>query len=137
MPRYRILPHTADVGIVATGDTLEAVFENAAFGLFDLVFDLAQVEPAQECAVEAEGETLGELLVAWLSALLAEAEIRDLALGSFHVEMLGGGRLRGRAAGAAAAGRELRGPPVKAVTYHGLMVEEGPGGWEARVLFDV
>jgi SHS2 domain-containing protein len=26
---------------------------------------------------------------------------------------------------------------VKAVTYHDLAVEQGPGGWRARVIFDV
>jgi SHS2 domain-containing protein len=26
---------------------------------------------------------------------------------------------------------------VKAVTYHGLRIQGGPGGWEARVVVDV
>ncbi|MFH1331015.1 MAG: archease [Actinomycetota bacterium] len=137
MPRYRVLSHTADIGIVAAGTTVEEVFENAAFGMFDLVFDLSGVPATEAVEVEVAGETPGELLVAWLSALLAEAEIRGLALCRFRAEMLPGGRLRGSAAGAAASAPELRGPPVKAVTYHDLAVEEVPGGWEARVIFDV
>jgi SHS2 domain-containing protein len=137
MPRYRILPHTADIGIAAGGATLEEAFANAAFGMFDLMFDLSAVEEAAECRVEAEGDTPGELLVAWLSALLAEAEIRGLAFDRFRVEEIGGGRLRGWAVGASSGALELRGPPVKAVTYHDLAVEEVPGGWEARVIFDV
>jgi SHS2 domain-containing protein len=91
MPRYRVLPHTADVGIAACGATLPEAFENAAFGMFDLMFDLSAVEGAEECRVEASAETYGELLVAWLSALLAEAEIRGLAFGRFRVQMLGDG----------------------------------------------
>jgi len=137
MPRYRVFSHTADVGIVAEGATVEEAFENAAFGMFDLVFDLSGVPATEAVEVEAAGETPGELLVAWLSALLAEAEIRGLALCRLRVEMLPGGRLRGSAAGSASAARELRGPPVKAVTYHDLAVEEVQGGWEARVIFDV
>jgi len=137
MPRYRILPHTADIGITATGATVEEAFENAAFGMFDLMFDLATVGAAQECRVEAAGDTPAELLVAWLSALLAEAEVRRLAFCRFGVEMLGGGRLRGTAAGDPSDSLELRGPPVKAITYHDLAMEEVPGGWEVRVIFDV
>jgi SHS2 domain-containing protein len=137
MPRYRILPHTADIGIAAGGASLEEAFENAAFAMFDLMFDLSAVEEAEECRVEAEGETPGELLVAWLSALLADAEMRGLALGRFRVEEIGGGRLRGSAAGMPSGALELRGPPVKAVTYHDLAVDEVPGGWEVRVIFDV
>ena len=137
MPRYRVLPHTADIGVVAGGATVEEAFENAAFAMFDIVFDLADVPATEAVRVEAAGDTPGELLVAWLSALLAEAEIRGLALCRFGVDMLPGGRLRGSAAGSSSAGRGLRGPPVKAVTYHDLAVEEVPGGWEARVIFDV
>ena len=137
MPRYRVLPHTADVGIAAAGATVEEAFENAAFGMFDLVFDLAGVTGTEACRVEVEAETLGELLVAWLSALLAEAEIRGLAFSRFAVEEPAGGSLRGTAWGGPSAGLELRGAPVKAVTYHGLAVERTVDGWRARVIFDV
>ena len=88
-------------GIAAGGATLAEAFENAAFGMFDLMFDLSAVEAAEECRVEASAETDGELLVAWLSALLAEAEIRGLAFGRFRVEMLAGGSLSGYALGSA------------------------------------
>lgn len=137
MPRYRVLPHTADVGISAAGATVEEAFENAAYGMFDLMFDMAGAGDEEVCRVEAEGDTQEELLVAWLSALLAEAEIRALALCRFEVEEIGGGRLRGTAAGGRVEALELRGPPIKAVTHHEAAVEEVAGGWEARVIFDV
>ena len=137
MSRYRVLPHTADIGIAATGASIEEAFENAAFGMFDLMFDLSRVGEEEQCRVEAEGEAPAELLVAWLAALLTEAEIRGLAFSRFKVEMTGEGRLHGMAAGAASGPLELRGPPVKAVTYHEAAVEAVPGGWEARVIFDV
>jgi SHS2 domain-containing protein len=137
MQRYEVLAHTADTGIVAGGASLAEAFENAAFGMFDLVFDLSGVAATEEYRVEVEAETLGELLVAWLSALLTEAEIRGLAFSRFVVGEPAGGSLRGAAWGGSAAGMELRGPPVKAVTYHDLAVEPAPGGWRARVIFDV
>jgi SHS2 domain-containing protein len=137
MRRYEILSHTADTGIVARGASPARAFENTAFAMFDLMFDLSRVRATDQCRVEVEGEAMGELLVAWLSALLAEAEIRGLVFSEFAVEELAGGYLKGRAAGASAAGRELRGPPVKAVTYHDLAVEQVRGGWRVQVIFDV
>lgn len=137
MRRYRVIAHTADTGIVAFGSTLAEAFENAAYGMFDLMFDLRRVEAGGECAVEAQAETLDELLVAWLSALLAEAEIREVAFSRFSVAEVREGVARGVASGAPTAGLELRGPPVKAVTFHDLAVEQRPEGWEARVIFDV
>jgi SHS2 domain-containing protein len=136
-PRYQVLAHTADTGIVAYGATLAEVFENAALGMFELMFGPAQAEPTQECRVAATGEGGEELLVAWLSALLTEAEIEGLALSAFTVEAIDAAGVRGHAAGVPAAGLELRGPPVKAVTYHQASVEETPQGWVARVIFDV
>ena len=137
MARYRVLPHTADVGIAAAGATIEEAFENAAYGMFHLMFDLAATHGDEVCRVEAAGDTREELLVAWLSALLAEAEIRGLAFCRFEVEEMGAGRLRGAAAGGPVEALELRGPPIKAVTHHEAAVEEVEGGWEARVIFDV
>lgn len=137
MRRYRVIAHTADTGIVAHGATPAEAFANAAYGMFDLMFDLSRLGAGEECAVEAQAETADELLVAWLSALLAEAEIRGLAFSRFTVDELGEGIVRGTAQGVPTAGLELRGPPVKAVTFHDLAVEQLPGGWEARVIFDV
>lgn len=137
MRRYETLAHTADTGIVAFGLTLEEVFVNAAFGMFDSVFDLSTVAGTVQVAVEAEGETLDELLVAWLSALLAEAEIRGLAFSKFTADLSRAGRVAGSALGAPAAGQDLVGPPIKAVTFHDLAVERAAAGWQARVIFDV
>lgn len=137
MRRYRVIAHTADIGIVARGATPAEAFENAAYGMFDLMFDLRRLGAEEQCAVEARGETADELLVAWLSALLAEAEIRGLVFSRFTVDELREGVVRGTAGGVPAAGLELRGPPVKAVTFHDLAVEQVPGGWQARVIFDV
>ena len=46
MLRYEVLAHTADTGILAHGASLAEAFENAAFGMFDLVFDLSGVTGA-------------------------------------------------------------------------------------------
>jgi SHS2 domain-containing protein len=137
MRRYEVLAHTADIGIVAHGKSPAEAFANAAFGMFDLMFDLGRVTAGEECRVETEAESLSDLLVAWLSVLLAEAEIRDVVFSEFRVEILPGGHLRGVAVGGPSTGLELRGPPVKAVTYHDAVVEPARGGWRARVIFDV
>ncbi len=136
-PRYEVLSHTADAAIAAYGGTLAELFENAAYGMFDLMFDCDTVSTLQTCSITAAGEGPEELLVNWLAETLTEAEIRDLAFSSFTVDRLWDGGIRGRAGGAPAAGFELRGPPVKAVTYHGLAVVQIPDGFRARLVFDV
>lgn len=137
MIRYRVLDHTADTGIIAYGATLSELFEHAAYGMFDLMFDLEPVPAGSSRRAAVTGDTPEELLVGWLAELLAIAEIDDLVFSRFGVDRLEESRVQGWAGGALAAGRELRGPPVKAVTYHDLAVVEAPDGWWARVLFDV
>jgi SHS2 domain-containing protein len=136
-PRYELIDHTADIAIVARGDTLPDLFENAAFGLFDVTFDLADAAGTVERRVAARGDTVEELLVGWLSALLAESEIAGLVFAGFTVDRLEEGGVEGTAAGSPVAGVDLVGSPVKAVTYYDLAVVEGSGGWWARLVFDV
>ncbi|MEN8235423.1 MAG: archease [Actinomycetota bacterium] len=134
--RYEILPHTADIGVLARGDTLSDVIANTAYGMFDLMYDLSVVEPETTVVVEAAAETPPELLVDALSELLASSETENLAFVDFKVEI---DDLRAviTATGGPAAVVELVGPPVKAVTYHDLRCEWTGSRWESRVIFDV
>lgn len=137
MPRYEVLSHTADTAILVHGTTLEEILENAAFAMFDLMFGIVDLVGEDRVQVEVEATTTEDLLVDWLSTLLFEAETRDLALCSFGIDTLGDRRLSGWAMGVPVASVELIGSPVKAITYHDLVVAQRARGWSARVLFDV
>lgn len=137
MRRYESIDHTADTGIIAYGATLEELFENAAFGMFDLTFQLGSVAGDVDRSIIAAGDDREELLVGWLSQLLAIADAEGLAFRAFSVDRLEEGGVQGVAHGGSSDGLELRGPPVKAVTYHDLAVVDVPEGHWARVVFDV
>lgn len=144
---YRFLPHTADKAIEAWGRSLPDLFAAAAEGMFAESADLDSVPREREWAVEVEGETLEDLLHAWLSELLWPAERDGAAFCEFQVEIAREGpwRLRGRARGGPVSPeRPHTGAPVKAVTYHGLQVWQAEPAecregacWRARVVFDV
>ncbi len=135
--RYEVIDHTADTGIVAYGVTPHELFENAGWGMFDLMFDLSGLDPMRDVPVIAGGDSLDELLFNWLSELLYHADSLGLALCYFTVDRLEEGGIQGSAGGVPVAGLELRGPPIKAVTYHDLAIVENPDTWWARVFFDV
>ena len=137
MPRYEVLPHTADTGIIAYGATLNELFEHAAYGMFDLMADLETIPSPHSRPIIAPGDTVEELLVNWLSELLAESEIRGILFSAFAVDRLEEGGLQGSAGGLPFDDIELRGAPIKAVTWHDLAVVEIPDGWWARLVFDV
>lgn len=133
--RYEVLSHTADTGIIVHGPTLDEVFANAAYAMFDLMFDLDTLVPDTIIQVEVEAADVELLLVNWLSELLARFEIDGRVWCRFSVSVHEGWHAVADAEGAPPA--ELRGPPIKAVTYHGLQIRREETGWRAQVIFDV
>lgn len=137
MTRYETLGHSADAAIIAYGATQHELFENAAFGMFDLMYDLARLKPERDRPVIAGGDTAEELLVEWLSELLYVSESQRIAFCYFTVDRLEEGGVKGSAGGTPLDDVELRGAPIKAVTYHDLAITPVPDGWWARIVFDV
>ena len=138
MERYRVLAHTADTAIESDAGTLDQLIENLAYGMFDMMFDLEDIEGGRLVTIELQSPTVPDLIVDILSDLLYEAESADLVFASFsaHVDQR---NLSARviASGSSVTSVELRGPPIKAVTYHDLAVSSRKGGWYGRVVFDV
>ncbi|MBW3666668.1 MAG: archease [Actinobacteria bacterium] len=133
---YEILSHTADTGIEATSPTLTRLIADLATGMFALM-----AEPARsgdvEVRVEASAATPEDLVVDLLSELLYQSEIDDVHLSGFDVEAMGELEFAVKARGVPLSEIDLTGPPIKAVTYHQVSVEETGDGWRARVYFDV
>jgi SHS2 domain-containing protein len=136
MGTFEILEHTADVGILARGDTVEEVFEQATLGLADIM-GISEPDRGSTVAVEVAGDDLGSLLVDWLSEVLWLHDSRDALLTNVEVLSVQTGRAVGAVTLAPRGGVDVVGTQVKAITYHQLAVEEGPNGWTARVFVDV
>ncbi|MEX1207077.1 MAG: archease [Acidimicrobiia bacterium] len=137
LERYVPVPHTADAAFIAFGATLEELFENAAFAICDMTFDLTAAAGRRSRPVVAQGDTIEDLLVAWLGEVLVESEVQGLAFSRFGVDRLEEGGVQGWAAGDPFDEIPLIGAPVKAVTHHELAIVKIPGGWWARVVLDV
>ena len=137
LPRYEVLDHSADAAIIAYGTTQHELFENAAYGMFDLMYDLASLRPERDRPIMAAEDSVEDLLVEWLSELLYRSEAERIAFCYFTVDRLEEGGVKGSAGGPPLDEVELRGAPIKAVTYHDLAVTPVPDGWWARIVFDV
>jgi SHS2 domain-containing protein len=137
---HRVLSHTADTGIEATAGSLPDLLHELAEGMFGLI---AVVEPGAArrwVALKVESPDPGELVVDTLSELVYHSEIEDLVFCDFRVEEEEDGEglaVTVEAGGLPVGEVDPDGPPIKAVTYHDLVVEEREDGWYARVYFDV
>jgi SHS2 domain-containing protein len=134
MGGFEILEHTADIGLAATGATLEEVFEQATLGLGDIIGIRAR-GAGDVVEVELLAPDVPSLLVDWLSEFLWLHESRSAALASVDVDRVAEGRVAGRVGLRPIA--VATGIHVKAVTYHQLSVERHGERWRATVFFDV
>ena len=135
---YRILSHTADTGIEATADSLATLIEEVMRAMFGLVASLDSGAAERWIDFSVEAATAEDLLVDTLSELLYRSEVDDLVFCDYRVRV-DEGRFNAdvEAGGVPTPAVESEGPPIKAVTYHGLVAEQRDGGWFARVYFDV
>ncbi len=135
---FEILEHPADVGFLAFGPTLEALFENAALALASLMADPETVVERGDRTITATGADLETLLYDWLSAILALADAERWVFRRFRVEHLEPGRVTGIGYGEPLdKTRHRLGTYIKAVTLHQFRVEQTPEGWSAQVYLDV
>jgi len=130
--------HTADLGLRIRAADLDTLFAEAARALFAaIVEDLDTVEPRQRLDVHLTGEDREYLLFDWVKELLYHFDAEHLLLARFepHVK---DGDLRGTAWGEPLdRSRHNLEHEVKAITYHGLKVEQTPDGWLAEVIVDI
>jgi SHS2 domain-containing protein len=136
---FALFEHTADVGVRAWGGSEEAVFEEAAKGMFSLVCDPQTVGSEETVIVDVEAPTADHelLLVAWLNELLYLFEARRLLFSGFRVLELGESTLRAEVVGEALGSHHRVCGGVKAATYHGLKLVRSDDRWEAEVILDV
>ena len=138
---YRVLDHTADLGLEITATDLEGLFAGALMGLTDCVTERSKVGEELERTLAVEARDLELLMVAWLEEAVYRFEVDGLVFRRAEVRVAareGGWELQARVAGQRFDPRRL--PlkvPIKGVTYHQLRVEEREDGWTARVIFDI
>ena len=139
MRRYEIIDHTADLGIRAYGKTLPELFENVAFGMLETLADLDSIDEKRKLEINAQGDTLEDLLVAFLGELLFQHEVEELLFKRAEILQFNENNLSAIAYG------EEKNPQkhiiyteIKNVTYHQLKVEKSADGtWETLVIFDL
>lgn len=138
MGTHRLLEHTADMGIEASGETLEELFAQAAYGLLEIIAGNPEALCREEKIVSVEGGDAEELLVNWLNEILYLFEIKRFFPFDFEIEEVRGNRVLARVRGEAFdPQRHPVEREVKAVTYHQLLVEKTNGLWHARVYVDL
>lgn len=133
---FRLLEHTADMGIEARASSCEELFVQAARGMLAVLAGQADsTAPPKKITLEVRAGDVEELLVVWLNELLYLIQSkglwpRDIVLSGMQPDLL-----EARLTVAPLAGVPQR--EIKAVTYHHLLVSCCHGLWRGRVYLDL
>ena len=137
-PFYKVIDHTADIGIEVEAATREEVFTRCGLAMFDLMVGLESVggDVPKPLSVTAENPT--ELLVAWLNELLYFYAVERIVFSGFADAELGEQSFRAVGCGEHFNPDKHRGElEIKAATYHDVSFARTGDRWVARVIFDV
>jgi SHS2 domain-containing protein len=135
---YEAFEHTADLGLRIRAADLNTLFAEAAQALFAaIVDDWETVQPKQRFDIELQPDEHVYLLFDWLNELLYRWDTEHMLFGRFEVRIDESG-LKGTAWGELLdRARHTLAHEVKAITYHGLLVEKTADGWLAEIIVDI
>lgn len=135
---HRVLDHTADTGIEAEADSLSRLVEELATAMFELVAPVNPESARHWVEVAVSSPSLDELVVDVLSELLYRSEVDSVTFGAFRATIpTEGHSATVEAGGVPTEEVDATGPPIKAVTYHDLVIQGQDDRWYGRVYLDV
>jgi len=135
---YKLIDHTADLGIQVIGSSLGNLFENAGYAMFDVITDTNRLNALSETNIDVSGEDWPDLMVNWLRELLYLWAGKGLLVKTINIISLSEYALSANIKfDHFDPGRHSIKTELKAVTYHQVQVEGKDSEWEATIIFDV
>ena len=140
--KWKEIEHTADVGIIAYGESFEEMFKNAAYGMLNISYGNLSIDSDLSLKVFVEENNEFNLLVSWLSEINYLTVVNDFIaheIKSIQIEHTPElWKLNAELNGTQAANfLDFFNTEIKAVTYHQLKIEKKKGHYECQVIFDI
>lgn len=139
---YKIVSHTADVGIDIKAKSIKELFVEAARGWKYSVVENSSTKAAEEKRIQLSAPTLEELMVIWLNELnfyltVKEWIMNEVVDGNIHSAnsnwdldfLINGETLDYQ--------RHEICMEIKSVTYHQLNIQKSKGQYKTRIIFDI
>lgn len=145
---HKLLDHTADMGLIGWGETIEEAFEEAAAAMFEIVAssdikEIGGIVKAIKIDLACRDCRDVDLLIEFLNELITRSDIEEIVLKEVKVVSISrdteGLKIEATAYGVPTekASRYLI-TEVKAATYYGAKVERKENGlWYARCVVDI
>ena len=131
--------HTADIGIEIESPTLSEAFEEVSLSFSEIITGGSLPEVLTSKEVFLESDSLDSLLVDFLSYLIVLFDTDDFIAGSAKLQIFkkNSFQLAGKLVGETYnQDKHGYGVEIKAISYHQLLVQEGPPA-HLRVILDL
>lgn len=133
-PRHELIDHTGEVEIHLEAPDLPSLFAEAGRALAELMLRELPTASGGWEEIAVRGRDRESVLVDFLNELIFRGEVEGKVFTRFEIEQAGSRAVVGRIGGVET---EELATSVKAATFHGLEIEERPGGFSANVVLDV
>ena len=140
--KYKLLENVAiaDIAFEAYGKTLNELFENAAFAIFELSADIETIDAMKKIEFELENKKLDNLLYDFLSEILFLKDSKYMVFKHVHVTIKEGNKnklktiLEGDKINPEVQHLEN---DIKAITMHMFEIKKEKNQWKATVVVDI
>lgn len=134
---FKIIPHTADLRLRISGDTLKELFQAAAAGMASIIKKEAcahgEMPVKRRLSLNSADRTA--LLIDFLSEILTRTQTEKVVFCNVDFKKLSETELDGEIKGVKVDEFE---EDIKAVTFHEAEVRKNEKGqWETTVIFDI
>jgi SHS2 domain-containing protein len=139
---YKFLEHPADIGLESTGKNLMETFENAAYGLYEIMVDIPHSDEDITKEFDINAKDLDSLLVKFLTEILYYFEVDEFIGTNIHVLSILQKNdeyyLKAQFKGISfEKEKHIFKTGVKAVTFHQLEIKNNNEIFTAKVFFDI
>lgn len=135
LPSHELRQHTSEIELHIRAGSLGDLLAEAGRALAEMQLTSADCVPGGPARpIRVLSPDREALLVDWLNELIFLADIDRWVAMDFSIDLADDTEVRARASGVTLEWAPSR---VKAATFHGLRVENVPGGLEAEVILDV
>ena len=135
---YKIIDHTADLGIIVEGEDEKNLFIHAAQAMTDLMVKSDIVKKTVIKDVSLQGDDFPDLMVKWLGEILYLFNGEKLVMHSIEITSISSIMLRSTLTLSTFEPKDHQVKrEIKAVTYHQIFVDKVNDGWQARIIFDI
>ena len=85
---FKLIEHTADMGIEAHAESLSRLFEEVAQGLTAMIYADSTASPEISRSITLQADNKEELLVAWLNEILYWIDSDNIIPAGFEIDSL-------------------------------------------------